>query len=310
MTKIVVLDSLPLNPGDLSWDEMIVLGDCTLHARAPVSEIVARCEAADIVLTNKVPLSAATLGQLPQLRYIGVMVTGYNIVDTAAASARGVVVTNVPAYGTRSVAQHTMALLLELTNRVGGHAAGVRQGEWCRSPDWSYWSGPLVELEGLTLGIVGRGRIGGAVAQIAEALGMRTISGSSRGGPEELLRLFEASDVISLHCPLTPATHRLINRDTLAHCKPTALLVNTARGALVHEADLADALNSGRLAGAALDVLSTEPPSPANPLLLAKNCLITPHVAWATSAARARLLNAVVGNVRAFLAGAPKNVVS
>ena len=310
MKKIVVLDGYPLNPGDLSWEQLHALGHCTVHDRTASADILQRCEDTEIVLTNKVPLSAATLGQLPNLRYIGVMATGYNIVDVGAAAQRGIVVSNVPTYGTRSVAQHTMALLLELTNQVGLHAAGVRAGDWCRSSDWSYWSAPLLELDGRTIGIIGRGRIGEAVGQVAEAFGLRVMYASSRDGRAGLITLLAQSDVISLHCPLTPDTRELINRDTLMHCKPTAMLVNTARGALVNEADLAEALDSGRLAGAALDVLSTEPPSPENPLLRARNCIITPHVGWASSAARWRLLNTSVKNVRAFLAGSPENRVN
>lgn len=218
--------------------------------------------------------------------------------------------TNVPAYGTASVAQHTMALLLELTNRVGPHAAGVTAGDWSRSPDWTYSLGPLIELEGLAMGIVGRGRIGGAVARAAAGFGMRTIGISSRDGDEGLQSLLAESDVISLHCPLTAENQEMINRDSLARCKSTALLINTARGGLINEADLAAALNEGRLAGAALDVLSTEPPAPDNPLLTARNCVVTPHVSWATRAARGRLLRTVVGNVRAFLDGTPQNRVS
>jgi len=260
MKKIVVLDGYPLNPGDLSWEQLHALGRCTVHDRTAAADILPRCEGAEVVLTNKVLISAAAMEQLPALRYIGVMATGYNIVDTAAAAQRSIVVANVPTYGTRSVAQHTIALLLELTNHVGRHAAGVRAGDWCRSTDWSYWAAPLMELDGRTIGIVGRGRIGGAVAQAAEAFGLQVIFTSGRDGRAGLLRLLGQSDVISLHCPLTADTRELINRETLAQCKPTALLVNTARGGLIHEADLAEALNSGRLAGAALDVLSTEPP--------------------------------------------------
>jgi glycerate dehydrogenase len=310
MSKIVVLDAHPLNPGDLSWEPLHALGACTVHEQTAAEDILDRCAGAEIVLTNKVPLSAATIEHLPHLRYIGVMATGYNIVDTAVAARRDIVVANVPSYGTRSVAQHTIALLLELTNKVGRHATGVRDGDWCRSPAWSYWMEPLLELDDRSMGIVGRGRIGAAVGQAAEAFGLRVSYTSSRDGRDGLVRLLMQSDVISLHCPLTPDTKELINRASIEHCKPTALLLNTARGGLVNEQDLAAALNSSRLAGAALDVLSTEPPSPANPLLRARNCIITPHIGWASSAARARLLDKAVQNVGAFLAGTPANRVN
>ncbi|MBA4136647.1 MAG: glycerate dehydrogenase [Opitutus sp.] len=311
MPQIVVLDGHALNPGDLLWDELAALGELTVFDRTgSPDESARRCHDAEIVLTNKTPLTDELLGQLPRLRYVGVLATGYNVVDTAAATRRGIVVTNVPAYGTRSVAQHTIALLLELTNHVGAHSAGVRAGEWCRSPDWTYWSAPLMELDGLTLGLVGRGRIGNAVAEIAQALGLRVRSVGSRDSREQLLAMLSESDVISLHCPLTDATKQLINRETLDVCKPTALLLNTARGALIHEASLAAALHARRLGGAALDVLSSEPPAPENPLLGARNCLITPHLGWASFAARRRLLQCAVANVRAFLAGSPVNRVA
>lgn len=315
--RIVVLDGHTLNPGDLSWDALQALGGCSFHDRTPPGDVLARASGAAVVLTNKTPLDAATLAALPDLRYIGVLATGFNVVDVAAARARGIVVTNVPAYGTRSVAQHVFALLLELTQRVGHHAATVRDGRWSASPDWCYWDYPLVELEGLTMGIVGYGRIGAATARLAEAFGMRVIandrSSSTAGGPAVsrvgLDTLFAEADVVSLHCPLTEESRHLVDRRRLGLMKPTAYLINTSRGPLVNEADLAAALEEGRLAGAGLDVLAVEPPLPDNPLLHARNCVITPHIAWATQAARARLMGIAADNIRAFLSGRPTNVV-
>lgn len=316
--NIAVLDGYTLNPGDLSWDELKALGPCEIFDRTPPDEIAARAAHAEIAITNKAVLHRPQIEAMPRLKYIGVTATGYNIVDVAAAKERGVIVTNVPAYGTRSVAQHTFALLLELTQHAGHHAQTVRDGRWVRSPDWCYWDHPLVELDGLTLGIVGYGRIGQAVARLAEAFGMKVIASASSSGRKreanvavvDLEYLFSESDVVSLHCPLTPETKHLVNAQRLARMKPTSFLLNTSRGPLVDEAALADALNSGRIDGAAMDVLSVEPPPADNPLLSAKNCLITPHIAWATRAARARLMRTAVDNVRAFLAGNPQNVVS
>jgi glycerate dehydrogenase len=316
--KIVVLDGHTLNPGDLSWDELKGLGDCLIHERSTPAEVVTRAAEAEIAITNKAILQREQILALPRLKYIGVTATGYNIVDPAAARERGVVVTNVPAYGTRSVAQHTFALLLELTQHVGHHAQTVRDGRWVHSPDWCYWDKPLIELDGLKLGIIGFGRIGQAVAAIAGAFGMKVLASASSSGRRhaadivtaELDYLLGESDVVSLHCPLTPQTKHLINAARLARMKPTAFLLNTSRGPLVDEAALADALNAGRIAGAGFDVLSAEPPAAGNPLLAARNCLITPHIAWATRAARARLLKTAVDNVRAFLAGQPQNIVN
>lgn len=311
---IVVLDSHTLNPGDLSWDALRALSPCTLHDRTAAAEIVPRLRGATIALTNKVPLRAETLAQLPDLRYIGVLATGYNVVDTAAARARGIPVTNIPAYGTRSVAQHTLALILELANGVGHHAATVRAGRWATSPDWCYWDRPLTELDGLTLGLIGYGRIGRAVAALARAFGLKVIVHTRTPVPDaenvSLEDLLRRSDLVSLHCPLTPENQGLINAARLALMKPTAFLINTSRGPLIVEADLARALAEKRIAGAALDVLSAEPPPADNPLLAAPNCVITPHLAWATRAARQRLMTVAVANVRAFLAGTPQNVVN
>ena len=314
--KIVVLDGHPLNPGDLSWDALHALGECTIHDRTEPGDVLARAQDADAVLTNKTVLSAELLAALPKLRYVGVLATGYNVVDVAAAHARGITVTNIPGYGSRSVAQHAMALLMELSNHVGLHAPQVAQGKWCEVGEWSYWDRPLRELDGLTMGIVGYGMIGSCVAGLAQALGMKVIatslippsaeSGVRAVDLEELLR---SSDVVSLHCPLTDETHNLINARTLALMKPTAFLINTSRGPLIDETALADALHAGRLAGAGLDVLTAEPPPRDNPLLSAPNCLITPHQAWASGAARARLLGIAIENLRAFVSGCPVHVV-
>ena len=313
--KIVVLDGYTANPGDLSWESLSALGDCTVHDRTPAGLTVERARDAEVVLTNKVVLDRATLAQLPKLRYIGVLATGTNVVDVAAAAGLGVVVTNVPAYSTRSVAQLVFALVLELAQHAGAHGAAVRAGRWTSSPDFCFWDHPLVELDGLTMGLVGYGHIGQAVAHLARAFGMRVIVHSRTVRPVagvefvDLDTLFHRSDVLSLHCPLTPETKGLVNAGRLAVMKSSAFLINTGRGPLVEEADLADALNAGRIAGAAVDVLSVEPPPAGNPLLTAKNCLITPHIGWATRAARERLLRTVVENLRAFLDGQPQNVV-
>lgn len=316
--KIVVLDGHTLNPGDLNWQPLEALGEVVLHDRTRPEEIIPRAQAAEIILTNKTPLDRAILQRLPSLRYIGVLATGYNVVDVAAARELGVLVTNVPSYGTRSVAQHVFALLLELTQRTGYHAESVRKGKWTGCPDFCYWDYPLIELDGLTLGVVGFGRIGQATAALAAAFGMHVIA-TTRQGPTapvtgvrsvDLDTLLAESDVVSLHCPLTPSTTGLINAQRLSRMKPSAFLINTSRGPLVQEADLAAALNADRLAGAGLDVLSSEPPRSDNPLLTAKNCLITPHIAWATRAARARLLEVAIKNVSAYLKGQPTHVVN
>ena len=316
--KIVILDGHTLNPGDLSWAGFEALGPCAIFERTPAPEVVKRTAEAEIVITNKVSFPREHILALPKLKYIGVTATGYNIIDVATARERGVVVTNVPTYGTRSVAQHTFALLLELTQHVGHHARTVRESRWVRSVDWCYWDRPLVELDGLTLGVVGFGRIGQAVGALGAAFGMNvlaTLSSSAKSAPPNIAtvnldELFKQSDVVSLHCPLTAQTRHLVNTERLARMKPTAFLLNTSRGQLVDEAALAEALNSDRLAGAGLDVLAAEPPNAENPLLTAKNCFITPHIAWATRAARARLMQAAEQNVRAFLQGQPQNVVA
>jgi glycerate dehydrogenase len=317
MMKIVVLDGFTLNPGDLCWNELKSLGECKIHDRSPATDVVKHAADAEIVLTNKTVLSREQILALPKLKYIGVLATGYNIVDVSAARDRNIVVTNVPTYGTRSVAQHTFALLLELTQHAGHHAQTVRDGRWTKSPDFCYWDYPLVELDGLTMGIVGLGRIGKAVAELAMAFGMKVLATSStpRQPPTgiqfvEFEALMRQSDVVSLHCPLTAQTRNLVNKTTLALMKTTAFLLNTSRGLLIDEQALAEALNSGQIAGAAVDVLSVEPPPADNPLLGAKNCLVTPHIAWATRAARSRLMQIAVANVRAFLNGSLQNTVN
>lgn len=313
--RIVVLDGYALNPGDLSWSELEALGDCAVYDRTPPGEIQARAQEADALLTNKTVLNAQTLEALPQLRYVGVLATGVNVVDIAAARRLGITVTNVPGYSTPAAAQATLALLLELTNHVGYHNQAVHEGRWASSADFCFYDHPLVELAGRTVGLVGFGAIAQAVAKLAQALGMtvlvhtRTVRSTPGIQFVDQDTLFAESDVVSLHCPLTPETQGLVNADRLAQMKPTAFLLNTARGPLIDEPALARALNRGQIAGAALDVLSTEPPSPDNPLLTARNCLLTPHIAWATLSARQRLMDTVTANLRAFLAGHPINIV-
>lgn len=315
--NIVVLDGYTLNPGDLDWGELESLGNCRIYDRTAPGELIDRAALAEIVLTNKTALRREHLARLDRARYIGVLATGTDVVDLAAAREKNISVTNVPAYGTRSVAQATMALLLELTQRVGHHAHTVRQGRWTRSPDWCYWDGSLIELDGLTMGIIGFGKIGRAVGELAAAFGMKVMVYSPEpkslpafASQVDLETLFRQSDVISLHCPLTPQTRGLVNAERLGWMKPGAFLLNTSRGLLIDEPALAHALNSGHIAGAGLDVLSAEPPAGANPLLSAKNCIITPHQAWGSRAARLRLLRSAVENLRAFLAGKPQNVVN
>jgi glycerate dehydrogenase len=315
--KIVLLDAHTANPGDVSWAPLEAIAPCVIHPRTPVAEIVAHCTDAEIVITNKAPLTRDTISRLPRLRYIGVTATGTNIVDVAAARERGIVVTNVPGYGTPAVAQLVFALILELTHHVGHHAQTVRDGRWAASPDFCYWDHPLIELSGRTLGIVGFGDIGRAVARIARAFDMTVLASKRewREPPPEGVtpaatdEIFAHSDIVTLHCPLTEATTHLVGDRTLGLMKPGAFLINTGRGPLVDEAALARALNDGRLAGAGLDVLSLEPPHPDNPLLTAAHCLVTPHLGWATIEARRRLIDQVAANLRAFLDGAPVNVV-
>jgi glycerate dehydrogenase len=323
--KIVVLDGYTLNPGDLTWNDLTALGPCEIYNRTPPEQVLQRAAEAEVLLTNKTEIGHEHIQNLPKLKYTGILATGTNIVDLAAARERGIIVTNVPAYGTSSVAQTTIALLLELTQNVGIHSQSVHEGRWTSNPDWCFWERPLIELDGLTMGIVGLGRIGTAVARIGTSLGMTVIASAraSRNAVRienspsastikrvDLETLFRQSDVVSLHCPLTPETKHLINAQHLSWMKPSAFLLNTSRGQLVDENALAAGLNSGKLAGAGLDVLSEEPPPANNPLLTARNCIITPHLAWATKAARSRLMQVAVENLRAFLSGTPQNVVS
>jgi glycerate dehydrogenase len=316
--RLVVLDSHTLDPGDNPWTELQALGELVCYERSFDEEVLERAQGADVVLTNKTPLSATTLAALPGLRGVCVLATGVNVVDVAAASALGIPVCNVPAYSTASTAQHTIALLLELTNHVGRHDRAVHEGAWAGSRDFSFSLAALTELDGLRLGIVGFGAIGRRVAEVARALGMRVqASGDSRraADPDWLERvplddLFASSDVVSLHCPLDAATRGLVNAARLARMRPNALLVNAGRGQLVNEADLADALARGVIAGAALDVLSEEPPRADNPLLSAPRCVITPHNAWSTLAARRRAMSVAAANVRGILLGTLQNVVN
>lgn len=315
--KIVILDGHTTNPGDLSWGGLEALGMCTVYDRTTPDAIAERVGDAPVLLTNKTHISAETLTQLPDLAYIGLLSTGVNVVDLGAARQRGVVVTNVPAYSTSSVAQLVFAHILALMNRVELHAHSVSSGEWCAAPDFCYWQTPQGELAGRTMGLVGFGQIGKRVAALAKAFEMR-VRVHTRNARESMAGvefvglddLFRSADVLSLHCPLTPQTHHLVDSKRLSLMKSSAILINTGRGDLIDEAALARALNTGQLAGAGLDVLSSEPPLPTNPLLTARACLITPHIAWATKAARARLIHTVTANLRAFLAGAPQNVVN
>jgi glycerate dehydrogenase len=317
--KIVVLDGRTLAPERAAWADLNRFGTVVIHDVSTAEEVASRAAGATILITNKAPISGGLIGRSPELRFITVTATGFDCVDLDAASRRGIPVSNVPEYGTLSVAQYVFALLLELCHHVASHAEAVKAGEWTRQPDFSLRKTPLFELAGKTMGIVGLGRIGRTVGELARAFGMTTLAydvapPSSPPAGEitwcGLDELFARADVISLHCPLTEHTSALVNRDRLRRAKPTAFLINTARGGLVAEPDLAEALNSGRLAGVGLDVVSVEPIRPDNPLMTARNCLITPHIAWATDAARRRLMAATAANVEAFLAGKPTNVVN
>ncbi|QKZ11888.1 D-2-hydroxyacid dehydrogenase [Spirosoma sp. KUDC1026] len=316
--KLVYTDAYTLNPGDLDWAPIEALGDVTFYDRTAPDQLIERIRDAELVLVNKVKINRETLGQLPNLRYIGVTATGYDIIDLAAAKERGIVVTNVRGYSSDSVAQLTFALLLELTLQVGRHSISVHEGDWVASPDFSYSKSPLVELAGKTMGLVGYGDIGKSVAAIAKAFGMNVLVNRRHPRQEaddrtqyvDLETLFSQSDVVSLHCPSTPDTIGFVDKNLLSLMKPSAYLINTSRGNLINESDLAAALNNGRLAGAGLDVLAAEPPKADNPLLMAKNCIITPHIAWASQEARQRLMHLVADNVRAFLTGQPQNVVN
>ena len=313
--KIVILDGFTTNGGDLSWNGISELGDLTVYDRTAPGEVIDRCLGAEAVLTNKVIITDEVMQALPQLKYIGVMATGYNVVDIDAARRRGIVVTNVPAYSTSSVAQMVFAHLLNITNQVALHDRQVHEGRWAGNQDFCFYSAPLIELAGKQMGIVGLGQTGSAVAKIALALGMRVMAFTSKPQeslPEGIIKgsldeMFATSDVVSLHCPLTPDTKHIVNAARLATMKPSAIVINTGRGPLVNEQDLADALNNGTIAAAAVDVLSTEPPAADNPLLAARNCHITPHIAWASQAARARLIDTLASNLKGYISG---NVVN
>lgn len=318
--KIVVLDGYAANPGDISWEPWQTMGEVVIYDRTAPAEVTERAAGAEVVLTNKVILDAATIEALPALRYIGVLATGYNVVDLAAARQHGVVVTNIPAYSTMSVAQMVMAHLLNITHHVAEHAAAVRNGDWQTATDFCFWLTPLQELDGLTIGIVGLGNTGRATARIAQALGMKVMAYTRKSADElaaqgmtkaeSMEQLFAQADVLSLHCPLTEQTHHLVNAERLRLMKPQAILINTGRGPLVDDQALADALNEGRLAAAGIDVLTQEPPRQGSPLIGARNCYITPHIAWATKAARERLMQIALQNVKAYAEGKPQNVVS
>lgn len=320
MKKIVVLDGYAANPGDISWEPWNALGEVIVYDRTAPDQVVERAQGAEVVLTNKVILSAEVLAQLPALRYVGVLATGYNVVDLDAARRQGVIVTNIPAYSTASVAQMVFAHLLNITHHVADHAQSVADGGWQNSVDFCYWNSPLIELDGLTLGIVGVGNTGLATARIAQAMGMKVMAYSSKSAEAlqalgidkaaDYKQLFAEADVVSLHCPLTPETHHLVNAERLSWMKPSAILINTGRGPLVDEQALADALNQDRIYAAGVDVLTQEPPRQGSPLIGARHCYITPHIAWATSAARRRLMQVALENVAAYLTGTPQNVVN
>ncbi len=319
--KIVVLDGYTLNPGDLSWGALEALGELTVYDRAPLAgedEVIARIGEAEAIFTNKTPLSARVLAACPSLKYVGVLATGYNVVDIAAAKAQGVTVTNIPTYGTAAVGQFAIALLLEICHHIGHHDEAVHEGRWQTNPDWCFWDYPLIELDGKTMGIIGFGRIGQSTGKIAKALGMRVIAydafendtGRAIADYVALDTLLKESDVVALHCPLFPETQGIVNRNTIAKMKDGVIILNNSRGPLVVEQDLADALNSGKVYAAGLDVVSSEPIKEDNPLLKAKNCIITPHISWAPRESRQRLMNIAVENLKAFLSGEPANVVS
>ena len=318
--KIVILDGYTENPGDLSWAQLEAFGELTVYDRTPyeTAEIIRRIGNAEIVVTNKVPLTREVLEACPNIRFITVLATGYNVVDTACARERGIPVSNVPAYGTAAVGQFAIALLLEICHHVAHHSDAVHAGRWEQNPDWCFWDYPLIELAGKTMGVVGFGRIGQTTGRIAKAMGMTVLASGSR--PTDAGReiaeyvdrdtLFAKSDVVVLHCPLFPETAGMINRESIAKMKPDVILINNSRGGLIVEQDLADALNDGRVYAAGLDVVSTEPIRVDNPLLGAKNCFITPHISWAPKEARERIMDCTAKNLQSFLAGAPVNVVN
>ena len=319
--KIVVLDGYTENPGDLSWSGLEALGEVTVYDRTSYAEapiIAERIGDAEVVVINKTPISKATIDKCPNMKLIAVLATGYNVVDYNYAREKGIPVVNVPTYGTMSVSQYSIALLLEICHHIGHHSESVHQGNWANNIDWCYWDYPLIELDGKTMGVIGFGRIGQAEGRVAKALGMKVLaydiypndSGREIAEYVDLERLFAEADVITLHCNLTPENTGLINKDTIAKMKDGAILINNARGQLIVEQDVADALNSGKLAGAAMDVVYTEPIKADNPLLQAKNCIITPHISWAPIESRQRIMDCTVSNIKAFLDGSPVNVVN
>lgn len=317
--KIVVLDGYTENPGDLSWEGLEGLGDLTVYDRTPEDKIVERIGDAQAIYVNKVPITRDIIKACPNLKFIGVLATGYNVIDTEAAKEAGIVVSNIPTYGTDAVAQYTIALILELCHHIGAHSDAVKQGEWTSSPDWCFWKYPLVELAGKTLGIIGYGRIGQRTAEIAKALKMNILAYSRNPKKDlesdnlkfaSLDEIYANSDIISLHLPLFPSTEGMINKESISKMKDGVMIINTSRGPLIVEEDLRDALNSGKVAGAAVDVVSTEPIEMDNPLLGAKNMIITPHIAWAPKESRQRLMDVAVDNLRAFIDGKPQNVVN
>ena len=316
--KIVVLDGYGLNPGDLSWEEMRALGELTVYDRTAPAELLERSAGAEVLITNKTVITAEDMAALPALKYIGVLATGYNIVDIQAAKARGIIVTNIPAYSTASVAQMVFAHILNITQQVQHHSEEVHRGRWTASKDFCFWDTPLIELREKKLGIEGLGHTGFTTARIAIGFGMKVCAYTSKTNfqlpPEirkmELDELFRECDIISLHCPLTDSTREMVNAERLRLMKPTAILINTGRGPLINEQDLANALNNGTIYAAGVDVLSQEPPRADNPLLSARNCYITPHIAWATIEARERLMNIAISNLQAYISGKPENVVN
>ena len=316
--KIVVLDGYTENPGDLSWEALGKLGELTVYDRTAAEDIISRIGDAEIVITNKTPISRATMDACPNIRYIALLATGYNVVDVNAAKEKGIPVSNVPTYGTAAVGQFAIAMLLEICHHVAHHSDTVHAGKWNSCPDWCYWDYPLIELDGKTMGIIGFGRIGQATGKIAKAMGMKVLaydsfqseSGKALAEYVDLDTLLASSDVVALHCPLFPETEGIINKDTIAKMKDGVILLNNSRGPLIVEQDVADALNSGKIYAAGLDVVSTEPIKADNPLLTAKNCLITPHISWAPKESRQRIMDCTVSNVQAFQAGEPVNVVN
>lgn len=316
--KIVVLDGYAANPGDISWEPWSEVGELTVYERTAPEELLERAAGADALLTNKVIINADTMAKLPELKYIGVLATGYNVVDIPAAKARGIIVTNIPAYSTNSVAQMVFAHLLNIAQHVGAHSQAVCEDRWQNNKDFCFWDSPLIELADLKIGIVGFGNTGSATARIADSFGMKVLTFSSKSQDQlppyvtksnSIDDLFKECDVISLHCPLTESTKHLVNAERLSLMKSSAIIINTGRGPLINDQDLADALNAGKIYAAGVDVLTQEPPRDGNPLIGARNCYITPHIAWATAAARVRLQNIALDNIKAFAAGKPQNVI-